>query len=96
LIRCRTARLCGPGEQSIANRVPSSGSYLFDMLLRRRVVGDRRLDFAANAAQHSKLARRVALAGNSRIEVHFGLVDPILSNEWVHDPPGVTGAPHFG
>ena len=65
--------------------------------LRRFVFETRaKLCLVANATRHLGLSRLVVPAAERRIEVDFGLVHAVFSNDRVGDPPDVAGAPHIG
>ncbi|HEX3593572.1 MAG TPA: hypothetical protein VHU80_00685 [Polyangiaceae bacterium] len=53
-----------------------------------------RLHDAANASRHGKAADGVVVR-NGRVDVDFRLVDAVVTDEGVDDPPDVPGAPHI-
>jgi hypothetical protein len=49
---------------------------------------------AADAPRHRKAAHLVVVR-NGRVDLDFRLVDAVVTDERVDDPPDVPGAPHI-
>jgi hypothetical protein len=49
---------------------------------------------AADAPRHWKAAHLVVVR-NGRVDLDFRLVDAVVTDEGVYDPPDVPGAPHI-
>jgi hypothetical protein len=61
----------------------------------RTLIGLFGLGFrAANAPRHRKAAD-IVVVRNGRVDVDFRLVDAVVTDEGVDDPPDVPGAPHI-